>query len=111
MGTVSLVRGPGGPARRCVPNGGSEGDPNTFHLRVDPTTESVAVAIVNAAAFVHNVEQTELEPLETAIDTDALADLLRHGQDRSGTPLEVSFTYEGFDIAVDSNGNIWLRWS
>lgn len=95
---------------KATPSGGYERRPDTFHLRFDPESEPVTHAVVKAASFVHNVDQSELDPLGSVVDPDALQSLIGHGSGWTPQGLEVTFTYEGLEITVTDDGNIWLRW-
>lgn len=112
MTVLELVRGAWTPApREFSPSGGFERSPDTFHLRFDPEYEPVAQAVVKAASFVHNAEPTELRPLADAVDPDALEALVGCRSPSTGNGVEITFTYEGLDVTVTDDGDIWLRWS
>lgn len=112
MTVLELVCGTGTPLS-CgfAPNGGYERRPDTFHLTFDPETEPASHAVVKAAAFVHNVEPTELPPLGTVLDPDALDVLISDSTLGAATCKEVTFTYESLDVRVTGDGDIWLSWA
>ena len=62
--------------------------------------------IIHAVAWTKGCEPESLEPLYEVIDPDALAALLESNQ---GSPLTVTFSYEGCDVHVDRNGLITVR--
>lgn len=93
------------------PSGGYEECPDTFHLQFDPEAEPVAHAVVKAASFVHNVEVTDLSPLATVIDPEALDTLVTGHGENSESCVEVQFAYEDLLITVSGEGDIWLTWS
>jgi hypothetical protein len=68
---------------------------------IEPT-----VAVVHAVLAATGREETELDPLASRIDADALDRLLtREGE--SG--VSVSFAYEGFEVTVYADGTLILR--
>jgi len=67
----------------------------------DPT-----LAVVEAIAVAANREPTDHRPLYDAVDTDALNDIFDGDQSPS---VEVSFTYEGFDVSVAGTGTVTVR--
>lgn len=87
-------------------NGGQTGSPDIFRFHFDPETEPVTHAVVEAVALVHNVPQSELDPLERSIDTDALTAFVTADSDAS----EIAFEYEEMEVTVHSAGDIWLQW-
>lgn len=93
------------PETSLLPNGGSPGPRDSFHVTFDPGGESVVEVIVNAVGLVHDVDQTELEPLATAVDPDSLDRLFA----TDSAVREVSFVYEDLEITVGSEGDVWLE--
>jgi|GEM_PF-1567964 len=111
MTTLDLVYGEGTPlVGDITPSGGHERSPDTFHLRFDPESEPVGHAVVKAASFVHNVDQTDLSPLAETVEPDALEALVGGHARGDREPVEVTFTYEDLQITVAGDGNIWLQW-
>ena len=87
-------------------NGGTDREPDAFHFQFNPERDAVTRAIVDAVALVHDCNQTELDPLANSIDPEALSTLMQ----TSEAPVEVVFQYEGMEITVEGDGDIWLRW-
>ena len=85
------------PTRQCV---------TTF----DPAERRASEAVVSAVATRLEADPVELAPLYDVVDPDALDDLIEHAQrgDADGMQL-VWFTYEGFDVGVESDGRIRIR--
>jgi Halobacterial output domain 1 len=71
-------------------------------------SESVAEAILTAVSSISGVEMTNLEPLYTAIDPDALNALF--GSYSDGTPRDgkgiVVFPYESYQVTVEGTNQI-----
>lgn len=112
MTTLELVYGEGTPfVGGMASNGGHERSPDTFHLRFDPECEPVPHAIVKAASFVHNVDQSQLAPLADSVDPDALQSLVDGTTARHSVGLEITFHYEDLEVTVSGDGNIWLQWA
>lgn len=66
-----------------------------------PSAESLCNDIVEAVAEREGVDATELdEPLYSVIDVEALRFLFRDG------PGHVTFRYLGYQVTVDSLGNV-----
>ncbi|WP_080508338.1 HalOD1 output domain-containing protein [Haloparvum sedimenti] len=71
-----------------------------------PPTPPQSTKVVEAVAAELGVDPTTLEiPLTEVVDPDAL-DTLFNGQDRSG---EVRFSYYGYRVVVQADGEISLR--
>lgn len=66
--------------------------------------ESVATTIAVAVGELTEREVTELNPLGSSVDCEALDSLVR----TADTPLSVSFQYEGFRIFVSGDGTITI---
>ncbi|WP_256301003.1 HalOD1 output domain-containing protein [Haloarchaeobius salinus] len=64
--------------------------------------ESVATTIAVAVAEATGQDVTELDPLGSTIDCESLDSLVRS----AGSPLSVSFLYEGCRIFVSGDGTI-----
>ncbi|WP_436908947.1 HalOD1 output domain-containing protein [Halosimplex marinum] len=85
------------------PAGGSADEP--IVLRHDWTgRREPATAVVQAVAVAANSAVSELEPLGNAVDPDALDGLVDREGD--GSPVKVSFEYEGTEVGVRSDGTI-----
>lgn len=88
-----------------TPQDTSQSSGDTLAYEIAPT-ETVSEAVIRAVATASGHEpvptadttHTPLEPLYTVIDPDALDKL----GDVVGSPLVVEFTYEGYEVTVDS---------
>lgn len=87
-------------------NGGTDKEPDAFHFQFNPHRDSIYRAIVESIALVHDCDQDDLDPLANSIEPDALATLMRTREQS----VEVVFHYEGMEVTVESEGDIWLRW-
>lgn len=72
----------------------------TYHFTCD---EKLSVCIVNSIAWAKGVSHTELEPLYKTIKPEVL-----DGLSECSGPATLSFTYEDYDVEVDSEGNLTL---
>ena len=95
---------------RCVANGG-DGRRDVFHVSFDPANEDVTGVVVRSVAVIHNVEPAELPPLGEAVDPDALADVFGPRSVSTDADVQVTFVYEGLEITVNGDGNVWLEWA
>lgn len=64
-------------------------------------------AIPKRIATLEGVDLTELDPLYNAIDPDAL-DALVGASGQNDSPLQIEFTYHGYDVAVTGDGTIHI---
>jgi hypothetical protein len=64
-------------------------------------------AIVKRVAALEGVDHTELVPLYECIDPDALNALVRWAEP-SARPLQIEFTYHGYDVAVTGDGVVHI---
>ena len=80
----------------------------TYHVQND---ESVTEAVVRAVSSVMHAGQTELEPLYSVVDTDALNTLFPTRESRKSrrTPGIVAFNYAGNHVQVTSSGCIKVK--
>ncbi|SMO53748.1 HalOD1 output domain-containing protein [Halorubrum cibi] len=69
------------------------------------TSMEPSTGIIETVADAANRESLGLSPLYDSIDPDALDSLFR----LSDEAVSVSFTYEGFEITADSDGEVVLR--
>jgi hypothetical protein len=67
---------------------------------------SVGVKIVEAIAEVNEVEETEVTPLYTAVDVDALTDLFANTAGTIRTTGHVTFEVDDCQVTVFSDGTI-----
>lgn len=96
---------------RLVPDGADRRDRDAFHVCFDPQSENVVQVIVNAVATIRNVRPNELEPLQHAIDPDALDRLIGSPTTGRSVDLEVTFVYHELEITVHGDGDVWLEWA
>jgi hypothetical protein len=92
----------------------------TIDLRFDETTGTYradvdwsgdldpSVAVVHAVLAATGREEAELDPLNGAVDAEALDRFLRH-TGRVDSNARVSFTYEGYEVTLDADGRVELR--
>jgi len=69
--------------------------------------QEVGAAVATAVAAATDTGVTDMVPLAYAVDTDALDGLVADG--RTDGPVTVSFSYEGADVRVASDGEILVR--
>lgn len=77
----------------------------------DPDSgERASEAVVTAVAAIVGEDPVHLAPLYEAVEPDALDSLVEHARraDDAGTH-QLWFTYQGFDVAVRSDGQIRIR--
>lgn len=77
-------------------------DTDTFWTTYDSARDDVTLAVVGVVAAVEDRSPTDLTPLETAIDTDALRSLFHDQTERLPTATSTSFRYEGYEVTVSS---------
>lgn len=84
----------------------------TFHTTYDQERDaSLTCTIVEAVATLKDAEPTDLEPLQTAVDPDALEGLvssLGRSASRDGEG-RTEFTFEGCHVVVTSSGDVTVR--
>ncbi|WP_440766640.1 HalOD1 output domain-containing protein [Natronorubrum sp. DTA7] len=93
------------------PTDASEAAELRYVATFDPDAgERASEAIVTAVAALTGDATVELSPLYEAVEPDSLDSLVRHARrsDDAGVH-QLWFTYEGFDIGVQSNGEIRIR--
>lgn len=69
-------------------------------------TESVAIAVIETVAGVTETDPTELRPLASAVDTDALNTLFAPTDNSERLSGSVQFEYEGCQISVTADGKV-----
>ena len=79
-----------------------DAETDTFWTTYDSARDSVSLAVVAVVAAVENRTPTDLTPLETVVDTDALQGLFRTSERRLQSPTSASFRYEGYEVTVSS---------
>jgi len=77
-------------------------DKNTFWATYDSARDNVSLAVVAVVAAVEDCAPTDLTPLQTAVDADALQTLFQTPVDEPPTPTSTSFRYEGYEVTVSS---------
>lgn len=68
-----------------------------------------STAVVSAVADVTGREPTELPPLQRHVDADGLNSLLTRGAVDGTGPIQVSFSYAGVRVTIDSAGTLDVR--
>jgi|AntRauMinimDraft_4_1070384.scaffolds.fasta_scaffold00018_7 hypothetical protein len=77
-------------------------DTDTFWATYDSARDSVSLAVVAIVAAVEDRSPTDLTPLQSAVDTDALQSLFQTPAGQPPTPTSTSFRYEGYEVTVSS---------
>lgn len=70
-----------------------------------PIAVSASETVVERIAHHEGVDPVDLTPLYDAIDPDAL-DAIIDGAEQRNTPLDIEFTYHGYDVTVTSDGAV-----
>lgn len=79
----------------------------TYHAQHDWTSDSpLSITVVGAVAAVIGKEPTEMEPLHSAIDPDALDTLLSSGTEAG---IQVKFEYEEQLVTATGHGEVIVR--
>ncbi|ADQ69371.1 hypothetical protein C499_12400 [Halogeometricum borinquense DSM 11551] len=73
---------------------------NSYHVKHEQS-ELISTNIVLTIAAIEETEPTELPPLATTIDPDALDNLFT--EDSSG---HVTFSYTGYEITIHNDGSL-----
>lgn len=82
-----------------------QGD-HTYSLTPD---QSTSMTVVETVANAEGVEPTELRPLYSAIDPDALDSLFEGSADEEPSFLgQVQFQYHGYEVCIDESGRVTL---
>ena len=82
-----------------------ETDCNVFRASFDSSRDSTSLAVVGVVATALGREPTDLTPLHTTVDTDALEMLGTGPSNGPGGCDRISFHYEGF-VVTASEGEI-----
>lgn len=69
-------------------------------------TESVAITVIDTVAAVTETDSTELRPLASAIDTDALNTIFAPTNNAERLSGSVQFEYEGCQVRVTADGKV-----
>lgn len=76
----------------------SESD--TYRARYDGSSVRTSTAVIEAIARLTGEEPTQMPPVQTTVDLDAL-DTLTRSETSDG--VLISFVYEGYDITIRSD--------
>ena len=94
------------------PDGGrrrSNGD-GVIRAEFDWSSKAPSTAVVEAVAIASDREPTAIEPLYGAVDPGALDALVRsNGTGSEGADATVSFSFDGHDVTVNSDGTVVVR--
>lgn len=77
-------------------------DSESYSAEYDAETTSPSMAVITALTRIFDVAPTDLNPLHYSIDTEALNEFVS-SQDATGSPVQISFTFEGYKITVTSS--------
>lgn len=79
----------------------------TYHALHDWTSDSsLSITVVEAVGAVTGDEPTDMEPLHSVIDPDALDTLLYSGEEAD---VQVEFEYEERSVTVTGSGEVIFR--
>lgn len=81
---------------------------DTTGLQDVPTDEPLSHAVVEAVSEAEDAQPTELPPLFSAIDPDALDALFTSAGDEAVVTGSVQFRYAGYDVCVNEDGSVVL---
>jgi hypothetical protein len=90
------------------PTGPNQLDQAITH-RCDWTETQPSLAVIEAITVAANRQPLEGPPLYDAIDSEALDTLFDGSEERPPAQLEVTFTYDGFDVTVSGAGQVTVR--
>ncbi|WP_435092746.1 HalOD1 output domain-containing protein [Halorubrum sp. N11] len=79
-----------------------------FESAFDPRNGSVSVRVVEAVSTFYEVETTDLDPLYSVIEPDALDALFASSRTDRSQKGEITFQYENVVVSVDADGTIRL---
>lgn len=77
-----------------------------FRAEYDSNRDPASLAVVAVVATADNSDPVGLNPLHSAIDTGALDDLFPASPSSDQRSRFVSFSYEGFEVTVFSDGTV-----
>ena len=77
-------------------------DTDTFWATYDSARDDVSLAVVAVVAAVEDRAPTDLTPLQTVVDTDALDRLFHAPAEQLPTPTSTSFRYQGYEVTVSN---------
>ena len=90
------------------PRPGPTGVDQPLSTQFDWVDTPPSIAVVEAISVAANREPLDGPPLYDAVDSEALDDLFET-EGRPPANLEVSFTYDGFDVTVTGAGTVTVR--
>ena len=76
-----------------------------YHAAFDPASEPGSDAVVATVAEATGTDPEDLEPIESVVDPIVLDALVR----RRRRPIRISFFYHGYDVTLDTRGEVWLE--
>lgn len=79
-----------------------DADSNTFWATYDNARDDLSLAVVAVVAAVEDRAPTDLTPLASAVNTDALQGLFETPSEQLPTPTTTTFRYEGYEVTVTS---------
>ena len=79
---------------------------DTYRGRYNPETTTASMAVIAALSEVLEIEEEQLEPLQSAIDCDALNTLASRATATS--VVSVTFAYAGYTVSLANDGVISL---
>lgn len=86
-----------------------DSDTGVYRTSFARSTESVPLAVVSTVAMVAETPPTELPPLQSVLDTQALEQIADPNTPGSRTRAEVSFRLDDHTVTVYNDGVISVR--
>jgi len=83
-----------------------EADGNTFHATYDGDAVVASIAVVSALAVVTDTAPVAVDPLQSAVDADALNALVARD---GGGDVSVRFAIAGHDVTVEADGALSVQ--
>lgn len=85
-------------------------DTDTYRASFDSDTESVCRVVISTVAVVSETEPTELPPLYSVVNPDALEKLVDSTDgESSSSDFRVSFGFDGHTVTVHSHGVVAVQ--
>lgn len=84
----------------------SESAPAVSHRLSSQTDESASEAVIRAVAAAAGDDPTEMPPLYTVVDPDALDALWPTSTDSDRTPTTVEFAFHGYLVRLTGEGDL-----
>lgn len=83
---------------------------NPIRRQYDWTEVPASVAVIETVTDATGIDATALDTLYECLDPDALDALVRSFDDPpTGERATVSFVFEGFEVTVDSDGEVVIQ--